>query len=505
MSEDPPTADEIYAIKMAILKSINEEREEAEIQPLVLDSNVSEAADEHCKEMVDNKYSSHWNLAGEKPYQRYFKAGCRDHITQIFGGYDAPENSPFDTTSEAVMKQVFDMHKKSTHASEADDEGSTSSVVDPLHTHIGIGLFVTKDSFRMLEVYLDRYVSIDDSISPTLTDTKVNFQGTMLERDGNWGPYACVVYYDPSPEALSPDDATAKEGYEDFSHHQVAVTWPWEMSFKDGKFSFPIAFEEVREGYYYVQLHVRDNADTIPYSDVQEGLQVPGDGTVVATGFVFHYRGKTLKQGESVGASAKNVSIEDIVTDLRVVTSASQEGKEPDALIEHEHILLGEPIAAASSGLSLYFAKGDREDLDPITDIQYVTGNDENMDGPEGYEVLRVSIATATPERGADKSQKVRAAFEELLRLTENSSGNIANSSVLAYLWENEESRNTLQDAGVDAANVRAALEADPDNTWSIDDYIKGVFYPCARRDHIFMHQTWRCDKRNYQCSFSIW
>ena len=63
--------------------------------------------------MVDNKYSSHWNLAGEKPYQRYFKAGCRDHITQIFGGYDAPENSPFDTTSEAVMKQVFDMHKKS--------------------------------------------------------------------------------------------------------------------------------------------------------------------------------------------------------------------------------------------------------------------------------------------------------------------------------------------------------------------------------------------------------
>ena len=212
MSEDPPTADEIYAIKMAILKSINEEREEAGIQPLALDSNVSEAADEHCKEMVDNKYSSHWNLGGEKPYQRYFKAGCRDHITEIFGGYDAPENSPFDTTSEAVMKQVFDMHKKSTHASEADGEGSTSSVVDPLHTHIGIGLFVTKDSFRMLEVYLDRYVSIDDSISPTLTDTKVNFQGTMLERDGNWGPYACVVYYDPSPEELSPDDATAKEG-----------------------------------------------------------------------------------------------------------------------------------------------------------------------------------------------------------------------------------------------------------------------------------------------------
>ena len=149
----------------------------------------------------------------------------------------------------------------------------------------------------------------------------------MLERDGNWGPYACVVYYDPSPEALSPDDATAKEGYEDFSHHQVAVTWPWEMSFKDGKFSFPIAFEEVREGYYYVHLHVREMPTLfliVMFKRACRYLEIE----VVATGFVFHYRGKTLKQGESVGAAAKNISIEDIVTDLRVVTSASQEGKD---------------------------------------------------------------------------------------------------------------------------------------------------------------------------------
>ena len=101
--------------------------------------------------------------------------------------------------------------------------------------------------------------------------------------------------------------------------------------------------------------------------------------------------------------------------------------------------------------------------------------------------------STATPKTGADKSQKIKAAFEELLRLTENNSGNISNSSVLAYLWENEESRNTLQDAGVDAANVRASLEADPDGTWSIDDYIKefstptpGVItYLCIKRGDV--------------------
>ena len=55
MTENGPSSDEIYAVKMAILKKINEERENAGIKPLILDTNIAEAADEHCKEMIDNK------------------------------------------------------------------------------------------------------------------------------------------------------------------------------------------------------------------------------------------------------------------------------------------------------------------------------------------------------------------------------------------------------------------------------------------------------------------
>ncbi len=496
MSANAPSSEEIYAVKMAILKKINDERENAGITPLVLDSVVAEAADEHCKEMIDNKYSSHWNLAGEKPYQRYFKAGCRDHITEIFGGYDAPEETTFDITSEGILKQSIDMHEKTMNASGTEEERNSSSVLDPLHTHIGIGLAVTTTSFRMLEVYLDRYVSIDDSVSPTMTDTKINFQGSMLERDGNWGPYACVVYYDPNPQALLPDDATAKEGYEDFSHQQVAVTWPWEMSFIDGQFSIPISFEEIREGYYYVHLHVRDHADDIPYNEVQEGLQVPGDGTVVSTGFVFHYRGKPLKQGEV--PSATRLSIDNVITDIRVVTASSQEGKNAGDLNEYEHILLGDPIPAASSGLSVYFGKGEHGDLDPITDLKYISSNDENLAGPDGYEVIRVSVATASPDskNGGDSAEVLESkknAFEELLKLTEASGEGVSNSAVASYLWENEEVRENLNSVGVDPASVRSALEADPDNAWSAEQYVNefstpapGAFtYLCVKRGDI--------------------
>ena len=161
---------------------------------------------------------------------------------------------------------------------------------------------------------------------------------------------------------------------------------------------------------------------------------------------------------------------------------------------EYEHILLGDPISSVSSGLSIYFAKGERGELDPITDIKYVTGNDENMEGPEGYEVIRVSIATATPDAdAAGKAEAIQNAFEELIKLTTEANADASNSSVASYMWENEEIRNNLSNVGVDPANVRAALEADPDNTWTVEQYVAelstpapGAFtYLCVKRGEL--------------------
>ena len=467
-SPNGPTPEELHAAKVELVAVINKEREAAGMGPLVLDSIASEAADVHCSEMVENNFSSHWNLKGEKPYQRYFHAGCRDHVTEIFGGYDAPKDTAFDLTTAAVLKQMTEMHEKTMGASSGDETHDASNVLDPLHTHVGIGVAVSETSFRMLEVYLDRYVRIDDEVSVEMTGTEINFKGSMVERDGNWGPYACVVYYDEPPVALTGEEASSKEGYEDFSHHQCAVTWPWEMQFsQDGSFSIPIRFDEVREGSYYVHLHVRDRSDEIPYDKVEEGLQVPGDGSVISTGFVFRHKGKPLRAGEG----GQVALLANAVTDIRVATSTSLEGKTDESLEGYEKIMLGDAPKGTADGLAVYFAKGQDENA-PVTDVKFITGDDPEMDGPEGYEVLRVRLGVAAGDVDpADDGVEGRK--EVLSVLIENAGGELAsNSDVATLLWESEDAKKALSDVGIDPNKVREALEGDPDGSWKLADYV---------------------------------
>jgi hypothetical protein len=453
---DGPTADELYAIRGELVKAINQEREDAGLPPLVIDSITSDAAELHCQEMVDNDYSSHWSLKGEKPYQRYFQAGCRDHVTEVFGGLDAPADTTFELTTDAIVRQLTDLHVKSA--------GEDSSAMDPLHTHIGIGFTVTETKIRMLEVYLDRYVRIDDDVATELNSTEVIVSGTMIEREGSWGPYACVVYYDEPLKELAPEEASSKDGYEDFSHHQVAVAWPWEMKFEaNGKFSFPIRFDEIREGHYYVHLHVRDNSEGIPYDKIEEGLQVPGDGSVVSTGFIFHYIGQPL----SAGQTRAGVSVDNSITDIRIVTSASSEGKDASDLDAYEKVVLGEHVEGASHGLSLYFRKGEVHQK-PIVGMQFITGNDPDMPGPDGFEVLRVSLGT--PTSNASNSGASRSSA--LQNLLEKSGGSEAtNVTVAQVLWENDEVKAVLSEAGIDPVQVKEAVEKDADGTWTLSDY----------------------------------
>ena len=52
--EDAEETEALYASKLEILKLLNEKRQAAGVGPLEIDATVSEAADRHCAEMVQN-------------------------------------------------------------------------------------------------------------------------------------------------------------------------------------------------------------------------------------------------------------------------------------------------------------------------------------------------------------------------------------------------------------------------------------------------------------------
>ena len=265
----PPSQDEVneaeglHAAKLEILKLLNDKRQAAGVPPLEMDATVSEAADQHCAEMVQNGTLSHWDLGGRKPYQRYFAAGCRHHIDERVGGDDAVEGNSFSTDLETVLKKMTQLHEDFAQT------GESARALAPGHTHVGIGVAISETHFRYVEVYVAQYVSIDPEAIAPLTSVDAKLTGKMClpsGRGGNWGPIACVVYREPHPTPLSVDDLATLDAYEDFSENRAAVTWPWEMAFdaSDGSFTVPISFDEVESGQYYVMLYVLLIMDTIP-------------------------------------------------------------------------------------------------------------------------------------------------------------------------------------------------------------------------------------------------
>ena len=275
--------------KDAALKLVNEARAGAKLGELELHGVASSIADLHCQEMAEKGFVSHWGLNGFKPYQRYAANGLRHHVVELVWGQDGS----FTVDAETAVKMVGEAFR-AIHGDGAAAEAAT--MLDAKHTHLGVGVCLTPGAFRYVECYIDVYVELDESSCPMeLLSSELTVAGAVL--DASYGPYCALVYYDPLPVALAAEEIAAKfEGAcADFSDEKVATVWPWEFVFRDdGTFSVPLVLpaaegggDAPRPGTYYLQLYVRGSPDEIPYEAKQDGVEVPGDAAIAATGVVL--------------------------------------------------------------------------------------------------------------------------------------------------------------------------------------------------------------------------
>ena len=385
---DVSSAEELHAAKLEIVKLLNAKRAAAGVQPLEFDSLVSSAADKHCQEMVSNGTLSHWDSAGRKPYQRYFEGGSRDHIDERVGGDDAVEGASFETSTEKVLDMMTGLHEDFAKTGEA------SRALAPGHTHLGIGVALSETHFRYVEVYVARYVDIEPSSLEEIKNVNHILKGKVLSsltsgRTGKWGPVACVVYQENAPSPMSVDDLATLDAYEDFSDSRAAVTWPWEMTFNadDGTFEVPISFDSLMTGsQYYVMLYVREDPDTIPYSEMAEGLAIPGEGFVESTGIMLTYSGPDVRrENEGVGdggggedgegghvTTGMDSNYEMPVVDMRVVAGDSGAEETEQLLSEGWELTktAGNPsgsVSGEASGVQILILKKRDPSLRPIT------------------------------------------------------------------------------------------------------------------------------------------
>lgn len=182
-------------MRLRLVEMINADRAAAGLPPVEYSDQLSQAADAHCREMVDGNYASHWNRDGWKPYLRYSAAGIRDHTSENIHAFWST-----DFREAQVWQYVAEGHK-AFMAERPPNDGHRKSILDPRHTHVGIGIAYDGGSLRMIELFAGRYAEMEPLPFRALLKDSLAVSGRLL-RDSD-KLLGISVFYEPLPRSLN--------------------------------------------------------------------------------------------------------------------------------------------------------------------------------------------------------------------------------------------------------------------------------------------------------------
>jgi uncharacterized protein YkwD len=283
-----PHDDPYYRTRQKTVEQINRDRAAAGLSPVALDLQSSLISDHHCQEMAAHRYLSHWDLRGLLPYHRYHFDGGRDHVQESLSATSIISNepAPIPTDPEGILPNLLQSHKRFMNEKPPLD-GHRKNVLDPAHTHVGIGLAVVGGEFRMGEEFINRYVLLKEMPAALPASGSVPVQGEMLKK--GYGPYYCVVFYEGIPQPRTVAQLNRTYAYSDMEGEQCANVRPWEMRFNssNGQFTFVAHIEDRGPGLYHLLLWVRNDVRSIPYELHVGSNAVDTKGAVVTAGWIF--------------------------------------------------------------------------------------------------------------------------------------------------------------------------------------------------------------------------
>jgi cysteine-rich secretory family protein len=279
--------DPYYGVRLALVERINRDRADAGLSGVEFDPLSAAVADHHCQEMAAARYLSHQNQQGLLPYHRYHLAGGRDHVQEnlsritVFSG----SRSPIGTQPPEILPRLTEAHERMV-AEKPPLDGHRKTILDPAHTHVGIGFAVVEGEFTMAEEFLNRYVHLNE-LPLTLPNTSIAVEGEMLRK--GFGPYFCALFYEGEPAPRTPYQLERTYAYSDSEGDECVAVRPWEMRFdpSSGRFRFSLQPKNCGPGFYHLLLWVRNDIRSIPYQ-LQMGVnKVETKQGVAAAGWVF--------------------------------------------------------------------------------------------------------------------------------------------------------------------------------------------------------------------------
>ena len=200
---DVPTADlEKKRLCLELVDLINQTRRQAGLRTVAWDKIATQAGQLHTEDMAIHHYFSHWNLQDYGPDVRFSLAGGTDMVMENLYmcryRYTNDRVAPISNWSQ-VIREAHDSLMRS--------KGHRANILDPAHTHVGIGLTYDPQagSVYIAEEFLNRYVELIPLPQVSQLGTRLTFQGTLFPQTTS--PLINLAH-EPIPQPISVYDVT---------------------------------------------------------------------------------------------------------------------------------------------------------------------------------------------------------------------------------------------------------------------------------------------------------
>lgn len=246
---DYQDSDSVLVIKMVQLNLINQSRKKKKQSLLELDIYACRVANKMAISSAKNRYLSHWDLEGMKPYHRYGLNGGVHHVSE--NAHASWGNEKVNTSYENIIAKMNHGHSRFM-AERRPNDGHKQTVLDPYHTHVGVGYGVEGDWFSYYEEYVDAYIDIQ--LVPNSSD-----QYTLkLKIPDSLSLVLIEVSLDPIPKSQTPQKLNRKGSYLDQGKVIKNKLWNDDGQIIRENEEISVNLLLKSSGLYYVQVYVTD-------------------------------------------------------------------------------------------------------------------------------------------------------------------------------------------------------------------------------------------------------
>jgi len=199
---DDPRADD----KRVLFERINRDRAAAGVPALRYEPRAALAGDTFCLDSALSGSWGHWDLRGRAPYLRWGLAGGVDHHAENVAAY----SSSSGRIDRPLREVLLDAHE-AMMAERPPHDGHRRTILDPLLTHLGIGLATAGGELRLTEEFTRVALEwVELPAGPLRRGDWARFAGQTLP---DWEVGLVEIRFEPPPHPLSLSEARRRGSY----------------------------------------------------------------------------------------------------------------------------------------------------------------------------------------------------------------------------------------------------------------------------------------------------